>query len=185
MAYPHRGKRTETSPDIELEMIEQLQPTQKPLSEPPQALKTVEEMEVQIAELKLENAALKRDNAALKEQHDLLTGKLLAAAEKMNATAEALSVSVPSATAMNDDLEAWTDQIGEHLARKVVGAVTPEIAKQKQELNKLDITTNSVQQKVERLGRIGGFKTVLFWISCLCNIGLAGYLVYTIFFVGG
>lgn len=84
-----------------------------------------------------------------------------------------------------DDLETWTDQIGEHLARKVVGAVTPEIAKQKQELNKLDITTNSVQQKVERLGRIGGFKAALFWISCLCNIGLVGYIVYMTFFVGG
>ena len=72
------------------------------------------------------------------------------------------------------NLEEWADNIGEHITKEIVQPVI----KQKGELEKIDVKLNALQDKADKLFRFSGFKEVLFWISVLCNIGGAGYIVY-------
>ena len=91
-----------------------------------------------------------------------------------------LAESSPETKMAADDLEAWVDNIGEYLVKKLLGAVSPEITKQKKALQDLEIQTNALKERYTKFFRKEGFKRVLFWISVVCNIGLAGYLIYTL-----
>lgn len=75
------------------------------------------------------------------------------------------------------NLEEWADNIGEHITKEILQPVI----KQKGELEKIDIKINALQKKTDKLFRFSGFKEFLFWISIICNIGIAGYIVYTFF----
>ena len=104
---------------------------------------------------------------------------------ELKALVEKLAENASERERLNANLEEWTDNIGTHLAKEVVGAVTPEVQKQRSELDKIDININALLKKVKSLFRFSRFKEVLFWISVLCNIGIAGYLIYILLLAKG
>lgn len=99
---------------------------------------------------------------------------------ELKALVEKLSENGAKEKHVEHDLEAWVDNIGEHLTKELLGAVSPEIAKQKKALQDLEIQANAMKEKYTKFFRKEGFKRVLYWISVVCNIGLAGYLIYTL-----
>lgn len=76
------------------------------------------------------------------------------------------------------NLEEWTDLVGEHLTESFVKAVQPALIEQKGQLDKMQVAINNLKDEVSKLKRIRGFKNFLIWLSIVCNIGIAGYLIY-------
>ena len=81
---------------------------------------------------------------------------------------------------LNDNFEYMINDISRQLEREIVKEIQPMITAQKQEIQKLDVSINSVKEKVNFFFWISGFKEFLFWLSILCNIGVVGYLIYTL-----
>lgn len=91
---------------------------------------------------------------------------------------ESLLEKEDSGTILTANLEAWTDHIGAHLTQELLGSVYPEIMKEKEALQKLEVQANAMSQQYAKLSMWTGIKKWLVWISVACNIGIAGYLIY-------
>ncbi len=76
------------------------------------------------------------------------------------------------------NLEGWTDLVGEELTRRFFTAVNPTMLELQQQVNRLQISINSMKDDVKKVGGKGGIKGFLFWFSIVCNIGLAGFIIY-------
>lgn len=81
---------------------------------------------------------------------------------------------------LNDNFEYVINDISRQLEQEIVREIQPMITAQKQEIQKLDVNINSLKEKVNRFFFISGFKEFLFWLSIICNIGLVGYLIYSL-----
>ena len=81
---------------------------------------------------------------------------------------------------LNDNFEYLMDSISSQIIREIIKDISPAVAAQKQEIQKVDISINSLKKKVSFFFCLSGFKEFLFWTSLVCNVGIAGYLLYTL-----
>lgn len=97
---------------------------------------------------------------------------------ELKASVESLSKS--EIKGLNDNFNYIVDDMCPQLEEAIIGEISPMIANLKQEIQKLDVNVNSAREKVTFFFWISGFKEFLFWLSIVCNVGLAGYVIYSL-----
>ena len=80
---------------------------------------------------------------------------------------------------LNDEFTKCADDISDAVGQYVVEEFANTFAKLKNSISECDSKINDISEKAKFGFWFSGVKEVLFWTSCIGNISIAGYLIYT------